>query len=69
MNEQQRKKIRRAVLAHEEYKAKWVKDDRFFSVTWISPLGKEETYSGYCSAVNKHLDGTADKIEKILVKP
>lgn len=66
MNEQQRKKIRRAILAHEEYKAKWRKDDRGFSVTWVSPRGKEMTYSGYSAAVNKHLDETADKIEKIL---
>lgn len=66
MNEQQREKIRRAILAHEEYKAKWTKDDRCFSVTWISPRGKEMTYSGYCFEVNKHLNATVAKIEKIL---
>ena len=58
--------IARAIHAHDEWKAKWVKDDRFFSVDWISPHGKTMTYSGYCFEVRKHMTRTVAKIRKIL---
>lgn len=70
MREAQDLKIKRAILAHEEWKAKWVKYDRCFSVEWISPRGKSMTYSAYCFEVNRHMAKTIEKIRKIIeVKP
>lgn len=58
--------VARAINAHEEWKAKWTKDDRCFSVEWISPHGKTMTYIGYYFEVRKHMDKTVAKIRKIL---
>ena len=66
MTEEQLKRVRRAILSHEEWKAKWVKKDRCFSVEMVSPRGKAFTVNAYYFEVNKHLDATAAKIEKIL---
>lgn len=66
IKEAQDLKIRRAISAHEDWKRMWVKDDRFFSVEWISPRGKSMTYHEYCVEVSKHMARTVEKIRKAL---
>lgn len=62
----QDKAVRRAINAHEYWKAQWATDARAFSVEMVSPRGKRMTYNAYCSEVNKHLGKTVEKIRKAL---